>query len=79
MIRIQGKIGSANLHQWHKNCKSRGCQASNYEVHQDIYQPVKENCIITKTAFDLIEKNISSEQLNKIREEIMRRRNHGKK
>lgn len=62
-----------------KNCKTRGCQVSNYEVYQDVYQPVKVNCIITKTVYDLIEKNVSKEQLAKIREELLRRRNHGKK
>ena len=60
---------------WCKNCKyinhcqSRGCQASNYEIHQNIYLPVKVNCEVSKCMFELIEANLTERQLNKMREE----------
>lgn len=57
-----------------KSCKARGCQTSNYEINKNIYQPVDVSCFITKTMYELIEKNFTKEQLNKMREEFGRER-----
>lgn len=62
-----------------RNCKTRGCVASNFEMHHDIYQPVEINCIVTKKMYELIEKNITENQLNNMREEYYRRRSYGEK
>ena len=62
-----------------KNCKTRSCQASNYEVHKDIYHPVKVDCLVTKTMYGLIKKNVTEMQLNKMRDEYKRRRHYAEK
>lgn len=56
-----------------KNCAARGCLATNFEIHKDIYQPVEASCLLTKTIFKLIEKNIDEEQLTNMRKEYQRR------
>ena len=62
-----------------KNCKTRGCQASNFEVNKNIYKPVKANCEVTKTIFELIEKNVPRERIDSLREMAeKRRKNNGK-
>lgn len=54
-------------------CKVRGCQASNFEIHNNIYQPVDVSCQITKTMYDLIEQNITEKQMINMRKEYERR------
>ena len=34
--------------QYIRHCKTRGCQVANYEIHQNVYQPIKVNCEMTK-------------------------------
>ena len=57
-----------------KNCKTRGCQASNFEVNNNIYKPVKVNCEVTKTMFDLVEKNVPRERIANLKEMVKKRR-----
>ena len=57
-----------------KNCATRGCQAANYEIHKNVYRPVEVECLLTKTIFKLIEKNIDEEQITNMRKEYQRRK-----
>ena len=56
------------------NCKTRGCQASNIEINGNAYQPVEINCQVTKVMYELIENNISKNQLDKMGEELKGKR-----
>lgn len=56
-----------------KNCSARSCQAANFEIHKNIYQPVEVRCLVTKTIFELIEKNINEKQIVNMREKYQRR------
>lgn len=56
--------------QYLKNCNTRGCQAVNFEIHKNVYQPVEVKCLVTKTMFQLMENHITEEQMNKMREEF---------
>lgn len=56
------------------HCKTRGCQASNIEINGNVYQPVEINCQVTKVMYELIENNISKNQLDKMGEELKGKR-----
>lgn len=58
-----------------RNCATRGCQATNFELHKNIYRPVEVNCLLTKTIFELIEKNFDEKQISNMRKEYQRRKN----
>ena len=62
-----------------KHCKTRGCQASNYEIHRDIYHPVEVSCHVNKTMFDLFNENFTEQQKEAMRDILKRRRDYGKK
>lgn len=51
-----------------KMCKTRSCQASNFEINKNIYKPVHINCFVTKTMFELFEKNITQKQIEYIKQ-----------
>ena len=55
------------------HCKTRGCQAANFEVHGNVHQPIKVNCYMTKWMYSLIEQNLSEKQLEKLKVEYERR------
>ena len=60
-------------------CKTRGCQVANYEIHQNVYQPIKVNCEVTKWMYHLIQTNLTEKQLEKLKQEYERRYlRHGK-
>ncbi|SHO49105.1 radical SAM protein [Anaerocolumna xylanovorans] len=50
-----------------EHCKTRGCIAANYLVNKDIYKSVEINCFMTKVFYSLIEKNLTEQQLQNIR------------
>lgn len=56
-----------------RHCKTRGCQAANYEIHQNVYKPIKVNCEVTKWMYDLIQSNLTRGQLEKLKEKYERR------
>lgn len=56
------------------HCETRGCQASNIEINGNVYQPVEINCQVTKVMYELIENNISKNQLDKMGEELKGKR-----
>ena len=56
------------------HCETRGCQASNIEINRNVYQPVEINCQVTKVMYELIENNISKNQLDKMGEELKGKR-----
>ena len=65
--------------QYIRHCKTRGCQAANYEIHQNVYKPIKVNCEVTKCMYSLIQANLTEEQLEKMKVEYERRyMRHGK-
>ncbi len=65
--------------QYIKHCKTRGCQAANYEMHQNVYKPIKVNCAVTKWMYELIQANLTEKQLERLKEEYERRYiHHGK-
>ena len=65
--------------QYLRHCKTRGCQMANYEIHQNVYKPIKVNCEVTKWMYHLIKENLSEKQLNNMKEEYERRYiRHGK-
>lgn len=65
--------------QYIKHCKTRGCQAANYEIHQNVYKPIKVSCEVTKCMYTLIRSNLTEEQLEKMKVEYERRyMRHGK-
>lgn len=51
--------------QYIRHCKTRGCQVANYEIHQNVYQPIKVNCEVTKWMYHLIQTNLTEKQLEK--------------
>lgn len=55
------------------NCKTRGCQAANFELNHNIYEPIKVNCEVTKHMYELIESNLTGEQQGRLRKEYERR------
>lgn len=60
-------------------CKTRGCQMANYEIHQNVYKPIKVNCEVTKWMYHLIQTNLTEKQLEKLKQEYERRYlRHGK-
>ncbi len=62
-----------------KHCKTRGCQAANYEINHNVYKPIKVNCEVTKWMYHLIPSNLSEKQLEALKEEYERRYvHHGK-
>lgn len=65
--------------QYIRHCKTRGCQVANYEIHQNVYQPIKVNCEVTKWMYHLIQTNLTEKQLEKLKQEYERRYlRHGK-
>lgn len=65
--------------QYIRHCKTRGCQVANYEIHQNVYQPIKVNCEMTKWMYHLIQTNLTEKQLEKLKQEYERRYlRHGK-
>ena len=65
--------------QYLRHCKTRGCQMANYEIHQNVYKPIKVNCEVTKWMYHLIQTNLSEKQLEKLKQEYERRYlRHGK-
>ena len=65
--------------QYIRHCKTRGCQVANYEIHQNVYKPIKVNCEVTKWMYHLIQTNLSEKQLEKLKQEYERRYlRHGK-
>lgn len=56
-----------------KHCKTRGCQVANYEINQNVYKPIKVNCEVTKWMYDLIQSNLTENQLGKLKKEYERR------
>lgn len=55
------------------HCKTRGCQAANYEINKNVYKPIKINCEVTKWMYDLIKLNLTENQLKKMKEDYERR------
>lgn len=65
--------------QYIRHCKTRGCQVANYEIHQNVYKPIKVNCEVTKWMYHLIQTNLTEKQLEKLKQEYERRYlRHGK-
>lgn len=42
---------------------------ANYEIHQNVYQPIKVNCEVTKWMYHLIQTNLTEKQLEKLKQE----------
>lgn len=55
--------------QYIRHCKTRGCQVANYEIHQNVYKPIKVNCEVTKWMYHLIQTNLTEKQLEKLKQD----------
>lgn len=57
-----------------EHCKTRGCQAANFEIQGNVYTPIKVNCYVTKWMYNLIKQNLNGKQLEQLKQQYERRK-----